>query len=500
MILNQHPFYLILFVLVAGYSELSAQATDNFCATPPGKSEWLESYQRNPENYAVRSDELLYIPMTIHLVGTDEGSGFFTGEQLADALCTLNEDFLPADLQFFIAGDIRYISNSTYYQHTFGQGFQMMQENNVPNTVNCYFVQDPGGACGYFSPGADAVAMSKGCSGVNSHTWAHELGHFFSLPHTFSGWEGTDYSPIDPTPAFINGRRVERMDGDFCSTAGDGFCDTPPDYLSYRWPCNTQGLSNVQQKDPADSTFRSDGTFFMSYASDRCMNRFSDEQIAAMRANIEFQRPGLLLNPFLPDLIPDTFEVALLAPDSGAVFDVTSSVTLEWEAVPGAIGYAIDFDFYVPFNGSTINFRSYTASTNSLTLNNLQSNRTYIWKVRPFARYDGCTAYSTPKAFTVGTFVDSKDASLAAYGLRAFPQPASLSIGHFSVEYEIPGNELAQLRLINSSGQIVQTLQFEAQPGKQTAEILTRGLPPGFYLLELTTSAGRWVEKLSLSR
>ncbi|WP_425423054.1 T9SS type A sorting domain-containing protein [Phaeodactylibacter xiamenensis] len=133
-------------------------------------------------------------------------------------------------------------------------------------------------------------------------------------------------------------------------------------------------------------------------------------------------------------------------------------------------------------------------------LNNLQSNRTYIWKVRPFGRYDGCTAYSTPKAFTVGTFVDSKDASLAAYGLRAFPQPASLSTGHFSVEYEIPGNELAQLRLINSSGQIVQTLQFEAQPGKQTAEVPTRGLPPGFYLLELTTSAGRWVEKLSLSR
>ncbi|WP_425421565.1 hypothetical protein [Phaeodactylibacter xiamenensis] len=141
MNLKRHQFYLLLLVLIAGYSEISAQATGDFCATPPGKSEWLESYQRNPENYAVRSGELRYIPLTIHLVGNDEGSGFFTGEQLADALCTLNEDFLPADLQFFIAGDIRYISNSTYYQHTFGQGFQMMQENNVPNTVNCYFVQ-----------------------------------------------------------------------------------------------------------------------------------------------------------------------------------------------------------------------------------------------------------------------------------------------------------------------------------------------------------------------
>jgi hypothetical protein len=230
------------------------------------------------------------------------------------------------------------------------------------------------------------------------------------------------------------------------------------------------------------------------------MNRFSDEQITAMRANIEFQRPGLLLNPFLPDLIPDTFEVVLTAPDSGAVFDVTSSVTLEWEAVPGAIGYAVDFDFYVPFNGATINYRSYTTSTNSLTINNLQSNRTYVWRVRPFSRYDGCTVYSPPKAFTVGTFVDSKEATLANYGLRAFPQPASLSTGHFSVAYEIPGSEPAQLRLINSSGQAVQNLQLEAQPGKQVIEVPTRGLPPGFYLLELTTNTGRWVEKLSLSR
>jgi len=263
----------LLFFILGTIQTLPAQDVTSFCATPPEKSEWLKAYQRSPEAYAVRSDEQQFIPLTIHLVGTDEGSGFFTGAQLADALCTLNEDFLPTNLQFFIAGDIRYISNSTYYEHTFGEGFQMMVNNNVPNTVNCYFVQDPAGACGYFSPGADAVAMRKSCSNANDHTWAHELGHFFSLPHTFVGWEGTDYDPTEDTPEFINGRRVERVDGTFCNDAADGFCDTPPDYISYRWPCSSQGLSNVQQRDPADSTFRSDGTLFMSYASDGCMNR-----------------------------------------------------------------------------------------------------------------------------------------------------------------------------------------------------------------------------------
>lgn len=492
------PFLLLLLLAVFG-SDLLAQASGEYCATPPGRSEWLKDYQRSPEDYAVRSGELLYIPLTIHLVGTDEGSGFFTGEQLSDALCTLNEDFLPTDLQFYIAGEIQYISNTTYYRHNFGQGFQMMQNNNIPNTVNCYFVQDPAGACGYFSPGADAVAMSKGCSGANSHTWAHELGHFFSLPHTFSGWEGTDYSPTNNTPEFINNRRVERVDGDFCGNAGDGFCDTPPDYLSFRWNCTSQELSGVQQTDPADSTFRSDGTLFMSYANDACMNRFSDEQIAAMRANIEFQRPGLMINPFLPDLISDTFQVALTAPDSGTVIPTASSIALEWEAVAGAIGYGIDLDLYIPFNGESINFRSYTTTTNSLTLTNLQSNRTYIWSVQPIGRYDGCTFFSAPRSFTVETFVDSKDLNAEKTSFTIFPLPASPKTPLY-IKAVLPVSSPVNLRLFNSSGQELYVLKTQGQTGINSWTLPADNLTPGFYLIEILTDTGRWLEKLSVVR
>lgn len=490
----------ILLVLIVGIgANLLAQIPADYCATPPGRSEWLKAYQRSPQDYAVRTSELLYIPLTIHLVGDDEGSGFFTGEQLADALCTLNEDFLPTDLQFFIAGDIRYISNSTYYRHTFGEGFQMMVDNNVPNTVNCYFVQDPGGACGYFSPGADGVAMSKGCSGINDHTWAHELGHFFSLPHTFSGWEGTDYSPADPTPEFVNNRRVERVDGDFCENAGDGFCDTPPDYLSFRWSCNSQETSSVQQKDPVDSTFRSDGTLFMSYANDGCMNRFSEEQVDAMRANINFQRPGLTTSPFIPDLIADTLQVALSAPDSGAVIGTTSSVTLEWDAVPSAIGYAVDLDFYIPFNGSSLNYRSSTTATNSLTLDNLQSDRTYIWRVRPFSRYDGCTSFSAPSAFTIETSVDSENLEADYPSLALFPQP--IQAGQpLNIRIYTPVSSTAAVRLFNSSGQLVRIDQYDARAGTNEWAMPIANLIPGLYLLEVVTASSRWVEKVSIAQ
>ena len=76
---------------------------------------------------------------------------------------------------------------------------------------------------------------------------------------------------------------VERVDGVNCDIAGDGFCDTPADYLNYRWNCNNQGLSNVTQTDPLGEKLKSDGSLIMSYSSDVCSYRFSEEQIAAMQ-------------------------------------------------------------------------------------------------------------------------------------------------------------------------------------------------------------------------
>ena len=57
---------------------------------------------------------------------------------------------------------------------------------------------------------------------------------------------------------------VEKMDGSNCHYAADGFCDTSPDYIDYRWPCNDNLESNVTQMDPNGETFQSDGSLFMS--------------------------------------------------------------------------------------------------------------------------------------------------------------------------------------------------------------------------------------------
>lgn len=119
-------------------------------------------------------------------------------------------------------------------------GEDMMDENNVDDLLNVYFVSDPAGNCGYFSPSDNGVAVAKSCAMPGGTTIAHEFGHFFSLPHTFYGWE---YGiPDDEDQEWVNGAN--------CNSAADGFCDTPPDYLDYRWNC-----PGPLQTDPNGDTF-----------------------------------------------------------------------------------------------------------------------------------------------------------------------------------------------------------------------------------------------------
>ncbi|MDF1868195.1 MAG: hypothetical protein P1U70_25465, partial [Saprospiraceae bacterium] len=109
------------------------------CGTISYRSDWLKNYQRNPSQFQTENDTILYVPLTIHLVGSDAGTGYFGFDNLMDALCILNSDFEQANIHFFTEGDIRYIANSAWNTHsTVLDGAEMMFANNVDNTLNCY--------------------------------------------------------------------------------------------------------------------------------------------------------------------------------------------------------------------------------------------------------------------------------------------------------------------------------------------------------------------------
>ncbi len=386
------------------------------CATLGESSKWLRSFQQRLDqpNFQKNLDEQLYIPLTIYLLGTDEGKGYLSIPSLLDALCTLNADFEEWNIQFFIKGDIQYIANSDWYDHEdFDGGRPMINNNNVPNTINCFFVSNAADGCDYANLDSYYTVMSKGCSQAGDHTWAHEIGHSLSLNHTFFGWEAigirdsSSYNFNDPAPLTISYRQqdipTELLDGSNCRGAADGFCDTDPDYLYNRWPCDANIRSRQRQTDPTGASFTSDGTLIMSYSNDNCSSRFSEEQALAMRANLAEQKNGLGKEPIDLELITP-HEIAALIPENGELTP-SENIVLEWTPVENATHYIIQLSRLPTFPFLDVNE---VVEGNTITLESLEIDRRYYWRVRPFNYYATCTDFSDRFSFTTSEFTSTE--------------------------------------------------------------------------------------------
>ncbi|RMF02176.1 MAG: metalloprotease, partial [Bacteroidetes bacterium] len=393
-----------------------------------GRSPWLKQYQSQPQAFYKGGDTLFHVALTIHLVGNDEGTAYYGLQSLFPAMCKLNELFAPSHIRFFIEGDLNYINNSSYHDHeTVHEGAEMMFANNRPNTLNVYFVQNPAGNCGYNLPYA-GIANSIACSGPNDVTWAHEVGHALSLPHPFLGWEGgvswdgsVDHDFNSPAPErvtynytffqqtyfppdtlIIDTAYVEKVDGSNCAIAADGFCDTPPDYLASRWSCNGNGLSNTLQTDPNGERFQSEGSFVMNYANDRCQTRFSEEQIAAMRAFLHDQRSNWLRSRGYD--LPITESVRPTAPEDG-VSPPANATLLSWTSATHATNYLVQVSRLSSFPGAVT--QTYVTSDTSIVLPELAVGRTYYWRVLPYNNLGGCQDFTPRRSFLTSDFVNS---------------------------------------------------------------------------------------------
>lgn len=441
---------LVLFVLLisslAIYAQEPLKSELAPCGTPPGIAPILRKYAAHPQDFAFdRSADTLLVGVQVHLLGTNSGSGRLSPDRLLDAFCRLNADFAASGIRFYFAGEWDRIDSTGWFQHeTIQQGIDMMLANNATGALNTYFAANVANNCGYNLPYA-GVAVAHGCSGPNEHTWAHEIGHALSLPHPFIGWEGKVYSLANPTPdtvtydythfhdsletqipAPLDTALVEYLDGSNCLIAADLICDTKADYLSYRWDCDGQGNSLAQQKDPDGATFYSDGTLFMSYADDNCSNRFSDDQIAIMRATLQTEKADWLsVGPPQSD-ITETAE--LLSPIGGQLSPSNGTV-LQWSAVPHATHYALQVSRFANFQIKELDIAT---TATSYTIGQLQNNVTYHWRVRPFNSWFACTEMTDSESFksTVTLAADEPGAD----GWRCYPtllapgQPMTLEI------------------------------------------------------------------------
>ncbi len=493
------------FVLVFAFF---AQA-QNPCGTPAIKSSWLTKFQQNPDNYALPEDDtILYVPMTVHLLGLDNGVGYYKFEDLAASICQLNTDFAQANIQFFLESPLHYINSSAYNTHeTVIDGAEMMFANDVPNTLNSYFLDDPAGNCGYNLPYA-SIAINKGCAGVASHTWAHEIGHAFTLPHPFLGWEGKTYMAGDTAPVkvtydytyfkdtlildtlIIDTTFVELVDGSNCLVAADGFCDTPPDYLSYRWYCNNQNNNGFDEIDPTGATFKTSGELFMSYALDQCQSKFSAAQIAAMRSYIINEKPNFLYNQDPLDALPAT-KAELISPAQGELTD-PDYTQLTWTDFGATASYHLVVAKALNMTYIVLD----TVVTDTFFVVSGLENRNYYWKVQPFNKYSFCTPNSSKGKFKADdSVVAIHDMDESDWHL----QPTILAAGE---SIELIGNQSlrsdAKLSLVDISGKVIMERKLSKGQNRYTISLAGKNLS-GVYFLMMRSAAGkRFYQKIMI--
>lgn len=498
----QTKLYALAFLLLLSTPAAFAQQviSDPVCGYA-GKSPWLEWYQQHRDQIAQdrgSDTSWLYAPMTLHLVGRNDGSGRFPFAQALRAVCEMNEQFAPAHIRFYLKpGDgVRYHDNSDWYEHEyFPGGDEMINFNYEYDRMNAFVVSDPSGACGY--SWQDAIVLGINCSGIGNFVWSHEAGHHLSLPHTFSGWEGFSWDYSEPAPEDIDGHLVEKMDSSNCYWAGDGFCDTKPDYLNFRWTCNQDKVSPTQQNDPDGVPFRSDGTLFMAYPNDECASRFSAEQIEAMRTNLHTQHESYILQTPPIGEIDDDASVELVSPIDTQIVQY-DNVTLTWNAVPNANFYTVDVGLapgLAPKFYSDILY-----NTTSVTLPKpLPNNRVMLWRVRIHGDWDVCNPNNVVQ---IGVF---KTQNLSATNdleriVLAELSPNPVAIGIPAILTVTSSDAMdAVLNVTDASGRLCQQQNFRLVDGENRIEIPTESLNAGLYLLTLQNEKGTLVKRLAVT-
>jgi hypothetical protein len=426
------------------------------------------------------------------LAAKSSGSDVVDLSNVIDAFCLLNDDFASANIQFYIEG-LTVLPNSAIYEHS-NSITNLLRINNVAGRINCYFVENANGNCGYFTGSGNALVMDIDCTSGDDHTWSHEAGHFLSLPHTFYGWEAVeepDYSKPAPTSIPFGNQTVlvEKADSSNCAVAADGFCDTAADYLSDRWPCLADSTSEQVQIDPDSVSFRSEGSYIMGYALDACVSIFTPEQEAAMKANVQGPRSELISTPS-PEIlaVPDLSALTLLEPANGTVPPYFDSVRLTWTPIEAALTYIVQLNIINNFsNGAALEF--FTSDTTLVIEEGLAQNRRYYWRVSPVMPYNACNAFTSARNFRTSTTSPVSDPLLNG-ALKVYPNPVSNGLLSLELNDASLRGRL-EYEFLDGLGRVVRRGTI---PNYDITTIDLQGLPQGVYFLRARAD-GRFTTK-----
>jgi len=455
-------YILLFFSLLALFST----AQNNSCPTVLSETQIqkLKAFQQKLDQGEVilNKKAMQFVPIKIHIVGDKKGVGYYPISFLLQTICELNTRFIPTGFHFYLSSNVSYINDDELYQGNSDAIWNRAEDFKDPEAVNIFFHGAGMQWCGVYFGGVDVIFIKNACQLSNATTLAHEIGHFFTLPHTFSGWEGGNI-PFN----------IEKIDGTNCRNAGDGFCDTKADYVGERWSCPL----GKNLKDPNNVLFKPDSSLYMNYALDACHSRFSNEQMLAMQNDLK-DRKIALTNVNLTNLPAPT----KISPLPGATKLNANEVTLSWNAVPGAFAYHVQIARFG--NWEYLNFDKLVYDTSAIA--DLFGEWQYAWRVRAITAANTCTSFGVVDTFS--TF--ELPAGMQEMGTEKFGAvyPNPVQAGENIQIKTIIGTEVI---LYNSLGQAIAKIE----PNGKT-QLDLKIAEPGMFFLVFKSEENSYVKRL----
>jgi len=469
---------------------------------------------------SVQDRAIQYVPVHYHLVAGTDGAGRSKETAALDNLCRLNEAYAALDIRFYMS--VHSTASYGLFNKTINNNDVFLKQTNNflinsrrhKNAINLYIVKEPGTSDptpgiivnGYYSPANDWIVIrSTEMNGkVNGVTIPHEVGHFFSLPHTFLGWEEDPFGPDDAgwpkAPATSpGGNPTERVNGTNCTTAADRICDTPPDYNfgleDTDNNCKYEGSGGVFAQDPLGVVVDPMEENFMSYFNGCAPFVFTNQQKAIMLADRNASDRNYLDNTFVPASTDITTPTDLLIAPASLAYVQYSNVVLEWKPVAGATYYLLDIDFTSIYGSAQAQTMIVTGTSQTFT--NLLNNKKYFWRVRPFNEYVTC---APPRVGVFNTATSSTENIKGLTAMQISPNPLSDSdFARLTISTET-GFE-ASVRIFNAEGRQVSAQEgLTFGQGNTTLELSLAGLPNGFYFVALQNGQGQTMRKLAIAR
>jgi len=503
--------FILCLVTVLSLSTLG-EAQRSSCSTVQD-----EAFFERLENNLKRSNQTVekgyvprFVPVHFHIVTDTDGSNGLSRDRVISQLCKLNDRYAEADMIFYI-DEISEINNTNLNHRPRLSTSVDLMRNSKTNAMNLFLVTEilqndgsPSGSAGYYSGGSsDYVVMLKDQLGNDRFTIEHEIGHFFSLPHTHVGWEGDisqgsssgGYQPSihgdTVTITVITGStqagsvEVELVDGSNCTTAGDRICDTPPDYgFGQSCGCCTM-VYDVWDRNGDKIEPMIDNV--MSYSENCDPFLFTAEQVLAMQSDFDSSSRSYLRKGEVTEYNPITSPVNIISPVDDQVYENFDGVLIEWEPLPEAD--------YFKVNLSGTQQLSYETTDTELYITDLRPNGIYFIDVFGVNKFGTGCQLITRRVFLTGTGSTSVNEVSFLDAYAVYPNPAqSGSIVTFNFESKKAVN--ARLRMTHISGRQVMAQQIAIARGTNNVDIPTLGLDSGLYLLEIETEEGILLEKL----